>query len=437
MTEHLEEIASDLAAAWDATCYGPNYSLDVWRDIAAHMEITPAKFEELHRTIRELKKELMEETEKLAQADRRARAWEINADHYMRMFTQPGAKVQTHILDHAVIETLGLSYLWLSGGYPAQAQDVLRNALLAAEWKINPKFAWSYQEHEPADKKNSAAITSDTVRETAERHAANKKAISLGADVPGQDHRDLDAVPTAYAELEAKLEAATPAPALTEVVVYKALWDALHNLKIQEDAPVAPHYAVNPPDLGLVVFHASTAIMRLIRLTSATPQTPVPPMKFIEEVMPKEQTPPSTWDVEALQKILIQEAGLSNCLARTVVRSVVQQLYPPSSSTWDVEKVAQWLFGALDGRGEYAGFTKFRFEELATKFAQAFTPPTAAVTEEELAWQCVWFFNPDFKRDFDAGRITKDYIQSATRQYSTCLKLARAILSLIRSKGAA
>lgn len=61
----------------------------------------------------------------------------------------PARPDATEINGHAVIETLALAYTWISGGFPAQAQDVLRNALLAAKWKINPKFAWGYQEHKP------------------------------------------------------------------------------------------------------------------------------------------------------------------------------------------------------------------------------------------------------------------------------------------------
>lgn len=49
------------------------------------------------------------------------------------------------------LATLALAYYWLAWGFPAQGQDVLRNALLARGAKIKEKFAYHYGEHTRAD----------------------------------------------------------------------------------------------------------------------------------------------------------------------------------------------------------------------------------------------------------------------------------------------
>lgn len=65
---------------------------------------------------------------------------------FERLFANDADRV-TAIDGHPVIDTIGLAYTWLSDGHPAQAQDVLRNALLAAKWKIKEKFPWAYSEY--------------------------------------------------------------------------------------------------------------------------------------------------------------------------------------------------------------------------------------------------------------------------------------------------
>ena len=75
----------------------------------------------------------------------------------------------TAINGHATVETIAGAYNWLSSGYPAQAQDFLRNALLAAGWKINDKFQWSYQEYPkaPTPAPTKAEVTREEIRRIA------------------------------------------------------------------------------------------------------------------------------------------------------------------------------------------------------------------------------------------------------------------------------
>lgn len=104
------------------------------------------------------------------------------------------------------------------------------------------------------------------IEEIAARHAADVAITQMyGGSSPTQTHWRQLLEDRAF--LLSALKSSPPMPGVIRPSYhdfYKTMWKVLYDLKIQDDAPVAPRLAIAPTDLPCVLHHAAKAITALL-----------------------------------------------------------------------------------------------------------------------------------------------------------------------------